>query len=122
MSTPLCALTALAQPSGPSARSRSRQPLSGGAPGAGARTWGATGLILEGGGPMAPGWSGPLTTCVDKGGVDDESVDIGVGGRCERKKRSENVESNNNRVRNGDNYATTPAMNTMANTAEAAGQ
>mmetsp|Transcript_9721 Transcript_9721/g.24162 ORF Transcript_9721/g.24162 Transcript_9721/m.24162 type:complete len:219 (-) Transcript_9721:1442-2098(-) len=58
-STPLCARTALAQPSAPSRSYTLRHPILEG-PAASMR--GGTGCTLAGGGPVAPGWSGPLTT------------------------------------------------------------
>lgn len=58
-STPLCARTALAQPSGPSAFRMSLQPVRAGLP---AGTGGGGGTMVVGGGPTAPGWAGPFTT------------------------------------------------------------
>lgn len=62
ISVPWCALTALAQPSGPSRTYTSLQPCNGW-PLMLAGTSGRGGAFLAGGGPTAPGWSGPLTTC-----------------------------------------------------------
>ena len=59
-SSPLCARTAAAQPSGPLSSSTPFQPSSG-LPVRCGKT-GVTGLFLLLGAPMAPGWLGPLTT------------------------------------------------------------
>lgn len=55
------ALTALAQPSGPSLTSTSRQPVNGPSS---LGTAGGGGVTFAGGGPTAPGCFGPFTTCL----------------------------------------------------------
>jgi len=59
-SRPEWARMVFAQPSGPLVSSTSRQEGSESAP---LGTAGGGGVVLDGGGPTAPGWLGPFTTC-----------------------------------------------------------